>query len=152
MAQGIRRIVTGHDADGKAVVRIEDVGANRGSGRANHASQVIWTTNDIPVGFAEDGEDKGARDIGTTIPGGSVFRVVEYGPGVVPRNHRTDSIDYAVVISGEIDMEMDGTVAHLRAGDVLVQRGTIHNWINNGTEPCVIAFVLISAIGDTAVG
>ena len=96
--------------------------------------------------------DKGARDIGTTIPGGSVFRVVEYGPGVVPRNHRTDSIDYAVVISGEIDMKMDGTVVHLRAGDVLVQRGTIHNWFNNGTEPCVIAFVLISAIGDTAVG
>lgn len=95
MAQGIRRIVTGHDADGKAVVRIEDVGANRGSGRANHVSQVIWTTNDIPVDFAEDGEDKGGRDIGTAIPGGSVFRVVEYGPGVVPRNHRTDSIDYA---------------------------------------------------------
>ena len=56
------------------------------------------------------------------------------------------------MISGEIDMEMDGTVARLRAGDVLVQRGTIHNWINNGTEPCVTAFVLISAIGDTAVG
>ena len=152
MAQGIRRIVTGHDADGKAVVRIEDVGANRASGRANHASQVIWTTNDMPVGFSEDGEDKGARDIGTTIPGGSVFRVVEYGPGVVPRNHRTDSIDYAMVIAGEIDMEMDGTIVHLRTGDVLVQRGTIHNWINNGTETCVIAFVLISATGDTAVG
>ncbi len=152
MASGIRRIVTGHDADGKAVVRIEDVGANRGSRRANHATQVIWTTDDLPVDVAEDGEDKGARDIGTTIPGGSVFRVVEYSPGVVPRNHRTDSIDYAVVISGEIDMEMDGTVVHLKAGDVLVQRGTIHNWINNGTETCVIAFVLISAIGDTAVG
>ena len=113
---------------------------------------MIWTTNDMPVGFSEDGEDKGARDIGITIPGGSVFRVVEYGPGVVPRNHRTDSIDYAVVISGEIDMEMDGTVVHLGTGDVLVQRGTIHNWINNGTEPCVIAFILISAIGNTAVG
>ena len=70
----------------------------------------------------------------------------------MPRNHRTDSIDYAVVISGEIDMEMDGTVVHLKAGDVLVQRGTIHNWINNGTETCVIAFVLISATGETAVG
>ncbi len=152
MALGVRRVVTGHDAAGKAVVRIEDVGANLGSGRANHAAQVIWTTDDLPVDFAEDGEDKGARAIGTTIPGGSVFRVVEYGPGVVPRNHRTDSLDYAVVISGEIDMEMDGTMVQLRAGDVLVQRGTIHNWINNGTVPCVIAFVLISAAGDTAVG
>ncbi|MEK9678800.1 MAG: cupin domain-containing protein [Rhodospirillaceae bacterium] len=71
---------------------------------------------------------------------------------MTPRNHRTDSIDYAVVISGEIDMEMDDTVVHLSAGDVLVQRGTIHNWFNNGTKPCVIAFVLISAEGDTAVG
>ena len=122
------------------------------TGRANHATQVIWTTDGLPVDFAEDGEDKAAREIGTTIPGGSVFRVVEYGPGVTPRNHRTDSIDYAVVISGEIDMEMDGANVHLRAGDVLVQRGTIHNWVNNGTETCVIAFVLISAHGDTAVG
>ena len=61
------------------------------------------------------------------------------------RNHRTDSIDYIVVMDGEIDMELDGTVVHLKAGDVMVQRGTIHNWINNGTEPCVIAFTLVSA-------
>ncbi len=152
MALSVRRVVTGHDAAGKAVVRIEDLGANSGSRRANHAAQVIWTTDEVPVGFAEDGEDKGAREIGTTIAGGSVFRVVEFGPGVAPRNHRTDSIDYAVVISGEIDMEMDGANVHLRAGDVLVQRATIHNWINNGAEPCVIAFVLISSTGDTAVG
>jgi quercetin dioxygenase-like cupin family protein len=51
-----------------------------------------------------------------------------------------------VVISGEIDMELDnGVVAHLKQGDVLVQRGTIHNWVNRGKEVCVIAFVLISA-------
>ena len=87
-----------------------------------------------------------------TIKNGSVFRVIEFEPGVAPRNHRTDSIDYAVVMSGEIDMEMDDTVVHLKAGDVLVQRGTIHNWVNNGTAPCVIAFVLIGAEGDTAVG
>ena len=55
-------------------------------------------------------------------------------------------------MSGEIDMEMDDTVVHLRAGDVLVQRGTIHNWVNNGTEPCMIAFVLISSDSQTAVG
>jgi quercetin dioxygenase-like cupin family protein len=152
MAAGIRRVVTGHDADGKAVVRIDDVGTHQSSRRANHSAQLIWTTDGLPVDFTEDGEDKAARDIGTTITGGSVFRVGVYEPGVAPRNHRTDSIDYAVVISGEIDMEMDGTMVHLKAGDVLVQRGTIHNWINNGTEPCVIAFVLISAAGDTAVG
>jgi quercetin dioxygenase-like cupin family protein len=61
------------------------------------------------------------------------------------RNHRTDSIDYAVVMAGEIEMDLDGEVVKLKAGDVLVQRGTIHNWINRGTEACVIAFVLVSA-------
>jgi oxalate decarboxylase/phosphoglucose isomerase-like protein (cupin superfamily) len=49
-------------------------------------------------------------------------------------------------------MEMDDTVVHLKAGDVLVQRGTIHNWVNQGTEPCVIAFILISSDGNTALG
>jgi quercetin dioxygenase-like cupin family protein len=152
MPINIRRVVTGHDANGKAVVRIDDVGANVASGRPQMSRQLIWTTNDLPVHFTEDGEDKGTRDIGTTIKNGSVFRVVAYEPGVAPRNHRTDSIDYAVVMSGEIDMEMDDTVVHLKAGDVLVQRGTIHNWVNNGTAPCVIAFVLISSDGKTAVG
>ena len=96
-------------------------------------------------GFAEDGEDKGARDIGTTIAGGSVFRVVEYGPGVVPRNHRTASIDYAVIMAGEIDMLMDDSEVHLVAGDVVVQMGTNHAWANRGDEPCQIAFILIGA-------
>ena len=152
MTINIRRVVTGHDANGKAVVKIDDIGAHVESGRPGMTRQLIWTTNDLPVHFSEDDEDKGAREIGTTIRNGSVFRVLELEPGAAPRNHRTDSIDYAVVISGEIDMEMDDTVVHLKAGDVLVQRGTIHNWVNNGTEPCVIAFVLISSDGNTAVG
>jgi quercetin dioxygenase-like cupin family protein len=152
MTINIRRVVTGHDAHGKAIVRIDDVGAHVASGRPNMSRQLIWTTDDLPVHFAEDGEDKGAREIGTTIRNGSVFRVIEFEPGVAPRNHRTDSIDYAVVMSGEIDMEMDDSVVHLKAGDVLVQRGTIHNWVNQGTEPCVIAFILISSDGNTALG
>jgi quercetin dioxygenase-like cupin family protein len=152
MTINIRRVVTSHDANGKAIVRIDDMGTHVASGRPNMTRQLIWTTNDLPVHFAEDGEDKGAREIGTTIRNGSVFRVIEFEPGVAPRNHRTDSIDYAVVMSGEIDMEMDDTVVHLKAGDVLVQRGTIHNWVNKGTEPCVIAFVLISSDSNTAVG
>jgi quercetin dioxygenase-like cupin family protein len=152
MTINIRRVVTGHDAHGKAVVRIDDVGTHVASGRPRMTRQLIWTTNGLPVHFAEDDEDKGAREIGTTIKNGSVFRVIEFEPGVAPRNHRTDSIDYAVVMSGEIDMEMDDTVVHLKAGDVLVQRGTIHNWVNQGTEPCVIAFILISSDGNTALG
>jgi quercetin dioxygenase-like cupin family protein len=152
MAIHVRRVVTGHNENGKAVVKIDDVGKHVRSSRANMTQQVIWTTDELPVTFSQDDTDKGAREIGTTIKNGSVFRVIEFEPGVAPRNHRTDSIDYAVVISGEIDMEMDDTVVHLKAGDVLVQRGTIHNWVNQGPVPCVIAFVLISAEGDTAVG
>ena len=71
---------------------------------------------------------------------------MKYDPGVAPRMHRTDSVDYGVVVSGEIDMELDNeTTVTLRAGDMLVQRGTMHNWINRGTEPCVVAFCLIAA-------
>jgi quercetin dioxygenase-like cupin family protein len=81
-----------------------------------------------------------------------VFRVVEFAPGVAPRVHRTDSVDYAVVMSGEIDMELDDSVVHLKAGDVLVQRGTIHNWVNRGSAPCVIAFCLVDAKPVTAGG
>ena len=152
MALNVRRVVTGHDKDGKAVVVFDDTAEHQGSGRPNHKRQLIWTTDDLPVQFSEATDDKADRDIGTTIPGGSVFRIVEYQPGVTPRNHRTDSVDYAIIMDGEIDMQLDETVVHLKAGDVLVQRATIHNWVNNGTVPCVIAFILISSEGDVAVG
>jgi quercetin dioxygenase-like cupin family protein len=86
------------------------------------------------------------RETGTTLDNGTVFRILELQPGNTPRVHRTDSLDYAVIMSGEIDMELEtGEITHLKAGDVVVQRGTVHNWVNRGTEPCVIAFVLIAA-------
>ena len=112
---------------------------------------VIWTTEGFPVDN-HGGADASGRKVGTTLDNGTVFRVVSFGPGVTPRNHRTDSIDYAIVLSGEIDMDLDGTNVHLKAGDVIVQRGTIHNWFNRGTEPCVIAFVLIAAHAAVAGG
>ncbi len=59
--------------------------------------------------------------------------------------HRTDSIDYAVILNGEIDMELDDSTVHLKAGDVLVQRGTIHNWVNRGTAALHHRFILIAA-------
>lgn len=140
----VRRVVTGHDAEGKAVVSIDENCRNIRSGRPHHQSCVVWSTDTFPAdnGGSEDG---GARAVGSTDPKGTVFRIVRYEPGVAPRNHRTESIDYAVVMDGEIDMELDGTFVHLRAGDVLVQRGTIHNWVNRGEKPCVIAFVLVAA-------
>jgi len=140
----IRRIVTGHDRDGRAVVEIDEIARNVTSRRSAHASCVIWSTGSFPSDNAAT-EDGGLRAVASTDPGGTVFRIVEFAPGVAPRNHRTESIDYAVVMAGEIDMEIDGASVHLKAGDVLVQRGTIHNWINPGSAPCVIAFVLIAA-------
>jgi quercetin dioxygenase-like cupin family protein len=140
----LRRVVTGHDASGRATVRIDEPVKNVISGRPGASSSVIWSTRGFPVDNDDD-FDGALRDVKTSEGDGTVFRVVRYEPGVTPRNHRTDSIDYAVVISGEIDMDLDGTVVHLRAGDVLVQRGTLHNWINRGREPCVIAFVLVGA-------
>jgi quercetin dioxygenase-like cupin family protein len=140
----IRRVVTGHDAKGRAVVKIDELCKNLISRRPRHQSCVIWSTGSFPADLSDD-RDGGAREVGSTDPNGTVFRLVEYQPGVAPRNHRTDSIDYAVVLSGEIDMELDGSVVQLKEGDVLVQRGTLHNWVNRGTRPCVIAFVLVAA-------
>ena len=144
MALQIRRVVTGHNASGRAVVKIDEVAKNLVSSRPGAAACVVWTTEGFPVDNTGE-EDAGLRKTGTTLDNGTVFRILELAPGVTPRNHRTDSIDYAVVISGEVDMELDDTTVHLKAGDVLVQRGTIHNWVNRGSEPCVIAFVLIAA-------
>jgi len=144
MALRLRRVVTGHDANGKAVVKIDEVSQNLAMGRPGRSACVVWTTESFPANNTGEA-DEGLRQVGTTLKNGTVFRVIEFSPGVAPRNHRTDSIDYAVVMSGEIDMELDDTVVHLKAGDVLVQRGTIHNWVNRGTEPCVMAFILIDA-------
>ena len=140
----VRRVVTGHDKDGKAVVAIDEVSRDVVSYRPGATIANIWSTAGFPVDNTNTAD--GAKEItGTTRDGGAVFRVIEYAPGVAPRNHRTNSIDYAVVLSGEIDMDLDGEVVTLRAGDVLVQRGTIHDWINRYQVPCVIAFVLIDA-------
>jgi quercetin dioxygenase-like cupin family protein len=144
MALQFRRVVTGHDETGRAVVKIDELSRNLASSRPGATASVVWTTKGFPVDNTGN-EDHGRRPTGTTLENGTVFRVLELAPGASPRNHRTDSIDYAVVMAGEIDMELDDTTVHLKVGDVLVQRGTIHNWVNRGTVPCVIAFVLIAA-------
>ncbi len=144
MALKLRRVVTGHDQDGRAVIAIDEICKNVVSRRPNHESCVVWSTGSFPTDNS-GADDGSARPVATTDPNGTVFRIGVYHPGVAARNHRTESIDYAIVISGEIEMEIDGATVRLRAGDVLVQRGTIHNWTNPGTEPCVIAFVLVAA-------
>ncbi len=119
MSLRIRRVVTGHDKNGRAIVSIDEPVKNVAQTRPGAEATVIWTSEGLPVN--NDGSaDTSTRKVGTTLENGTVFRVVSFGPGVAPRNHRTDSIDYGTVISGEIDMELDGSSVHLKAGDVLV--------------------------------
>jgi quercetin dioxygenase-like cupin family protein len=159
MAYECRRIVTGHTPEGKSTVlydssmpllEADSAGGPRQEDRAGAASAVIWTTQG-PVDN-DDPSDTALRKVGTAESDGTVFRIVQYAPGAAPRHHRTNSIDYAVVISGSMEMELDNETVRLNAGDVLVQRGTIHNWVNNGAEPCVIAFVLVGARPATVNG
>lgn len=99
-------------------------------GRTGVTSGVVWSTKGFPVSN-EGGIDPTQAVYKTTLENGSLFRIVRYEYGGVPRNHRTDSIDYAVVISGKIDMELDdGLSVSLQAGDVLVQRESVHNCNN----------------------
>jgi quercetin dioxygenase-like cupin family protein len=144
MAWSVRRVITGHDATGRAVVKIDEVARHAFVGRPGATACNVWTTEGFPVDNDRD-EDAGLRKVGMTLPNGTIFRMIEFAPGVAARNHRTSSIDYIAVVSGEIDMELDGSLVHLEAGDVMVQRGTIHNWVNRGTAPCVLAVILIDA-------
>jgi len=77
---------------------------------------------------------------------GSVCRVVEFAPGGAKFMHRTETLDYAICLKGECDLELDdGRTVPMKAGDICVQRGTMHAWVAKGSEPVVFAFVLIDA-------
>ncbi len=170
----VRRVVTTIDKNDKAVVLLD--GANphkKVRPNTQTVSRLLWVTDKTPADLSGS-EDRAAIDIGIMPPrGGSIFRIVDFPPeteqmrkldpstmhhslgdgapkrGLPPRHpamHRTRTIDYAIVMAGEIDMLLDDTEIHLKAGDVLVQQGTNHAWVNRGTEPCRIAFILIDAV------
>ena len=165
----MRRIVTGHDASGRAVVLIDDAPSALVLEKAGGLRLTeLWQTQETPARFAARDQARRERRI-EPDPGGSVFRIIDYPPdrerlariqpeahfasmGVEaapaekrrhPGMHRTRTIDYAIILSGEIDMLLDDTEVHLKAGDILVQQATNHAWVNRGKEPCRICFVLI---------
>lgn len=174
MSSKIRRVVTGHDENGKAIVIMDGEAGNVRIRKATGLrSTLLWVTDATPADISGV-TDEADREIGVAPPPmGSIFRVVEFPPekdvegtidnkemmkemgltssgpsGEKPRHaamHRTESIDYAVVLKGEIDMLLDDSEVHLKAGDFVVQRGTNHAWANRGEEPCRIAFILIVA-------
>ncbi|MGA3400659.1 MAG: cupin domain-containing protein [Acetobacteraceae bacterium] len=149
MTLQVRRIVTGHDANGKAIVTTDErLTATSGPGRARCE---IWSTDRMPVDNSDAAE--AAQRQGFVVRHnyvgsgqGTVVRVVEFAAGSPKFMHRTETVDYAILLSGECDLELDdGATVHMTAGDIVVQRGTMHAWVNHGTQPCVFAFVLIDA-------
>ncbi|MGH7246770.1 MAG: cupin domain-containing protein [Pseudomonadota bacterium] len=144
----IRRVVTGHGDDNVARVIIDGPAANAKNPRPGVSSTLMWCTDAMPadIGIGEDIEDMGARILGTAPPqNGSRFIVMEFAPGVASEMHRTETIDYIAVLHGKIDMDMDDSTVKLEAGDIMVQRGTHHAWVNRGKEPARLAIVLIDA-------
>lgn len=149
----VRRIVTGHDAAGKAVFRSDELLPVEPIPSGDAAFSLVWTTASVPADN-NDETDGRLRDAGLTLHQGSVIRIVDMLPGGESPMHRSSSIDYGIVLSGEVELELDdGATTIARAGDIIVQRGTIHLWRNrSASEICRIAFVLIEAAPVTVNG
>lgn len=142
----IRRIVTTHDAAGKAVVQQDDIAGNHKWSGRGMVSTLIWSSDECPAEIWTD-EDYGARRIGTQPPAnGNRFTINDYPAGMPGRMHRTDTLDIIFCVSGSIDMELDdGAEVTMNPGDVMVQQGTNHSWINRGDETCRLAIILLDA-------
>ena len=166
----MRRVVTGLDGRDHAVVLFDSRMPLKPVAPGIIATN-FWITDSYPPHLTKD--DPSGRQIGTAPPdNGTKFRVVEFLPldaatearmppemlqkgisnppsrGIPVRHplmHRTRSLDYAIILSGEIDMMLDDGDVHLKPGDVIVQQATNHAWVNRGKEPCPILFVLMDS-------
>lgn len=149
----LRRIVTGHNADGRAVVIADTVLDGTPSPSGDALFTLVWTTATAPVDN-DDPADGRDRVVGLTLRGGSVLRVVELMPGKRSAMHRTNSLDYGIVLSGAIELELDDDgVTLIEAGSIVIQRGTIHAWRNpSANTPARVAFVLLDATPATIGG
>lgn len=173
MIQRVRRVVTGHDAEGRSII-FSDGPATSVKEIASFPGLALtdfWETAGAPASNAGSA-DAAARPVRLEPPqNGTLFRLVEFPPDASrprdadsregfksigaghtqdagsadPMMHKTSTVDYAVVLKGEITAVMEKGETLLRAGDVLVQRGTNHSWSVRGKEPCLVAFVLVSA-------
>ena len=145
MAANIRRVVTANDNEGKSEVWIDDLAQNVKVSRSGVTGTVVWTTDTVPPDLS-GAEDLGDKEVERPpVRRGTIFRIIEFQPGNTTDMHVTQTIDYAIVLKGEIDMRLEKGAVHLVAGDVIGQRGTLHDWVNTGDEVCVIAFILIDA-------
>ena len=143
----VRRVNTGHNANLHSKIISDRLTTNARRVQHRLATTVIWNTDRMPaeIRTGEDVDDvSGVHEI-KLRPNGTQFVVVDFEPGVVDVWHRTETIDYVIVVSGEIDMELDDSTTRLEAGDVVVQRGTYHAWANRGSAPARLMAVLIDA-------
>ena len=155
----IRRVVTGHDEGHVAKVLLDEPATNAKHPQAGLVSTMMWCTEGAPaaIPIGEQPEDMGARVLGTAPPrNGTRFAVIDFPPGNQPHLHRTETIDYVIVIEGEIEMDMDASSVKLKAGDIMIQRGTNHAWANRSSKRARVAFVLVDAeplgIGSPVIG
>ncbi|MFT4123084.1 MAG: cupin domain-containing protein [Microbacteriaceae bacterium] len=147
-----RRIVTGHDESGRSVVLSDGpVPVSRELPADRVGFHEVWVTEQTPAPIAavEPGEPT-ERVLQVPPPRhGTRIRVNEFLPGGLDENglqspvHRTESVDYGIVIEGEITLLLDDSEVVARAGDIIVQRGTSHAWANRGDTPARVVFVLI---------
>lgn len=145
MGKPIRCVVTGHDEAARASIRSDTSISPERIPSGDAAFALLWSTGSVPANN-NDETDGRKLETGLTLVKGSVIRVVDMLPGGVSPMHRTNSIDYGVVLSGQVELELDnGTRTQLGPGDVCIQRGTIHLWRTVGDEPCRIIFVLTEA-------
>lgn len=169
----VRRVVTGHDAAGKSTFLMDGQAPNvkEMSAMPGLALTDLWETKGAPA-RNEGAADNGDRPVRLEPPAnGTILRIVEFPPDSAwrgrtdgrdgfdsigaghaqdahstdPMMHRTASVDYIIVLKGEIHAIMDTGETLLKAGDVLVQRGTNHSWSVRGSEPCIIAAILVNA-------
>lgn len=142
----VRRVVTGHDVAGKAVVISDDVFIGQPNPNGTAVLTVIWTSEGAPVDN-DDPTDGRSRDVDLVLPGGSVIRTVDMFPGTTAPMHRTSSLDYGIVLSGSIELILDdGATTLVEQGGIVIQRGTIHSWRNPSADTTArVAFVLLDA-------
>lgn len=141
---GVRRVVTGSDGSGRSVFASDGPAPARGPLLFD-----VWSSESV-VRLPSDGRSPGVADL-FPGPGGFRFTVVGFAPGRDVPLHQSDTIDYGVVLSGEVWLEVDGgSETLLRAGDTVVQCGARHGWHNRSTETCLMAFALVGAAREAA--
>jgi quercetin dioxygenase-like cupin family protein len=139
-----RRVVTGHDEAGKSVFVSDGAPPVIRTAAEGAVFVELWSTDASPAPVAPTEPEPTERDL-TVPPGpsGTKIRINEIPPGAASPMHRTETIDYGVVLEGEIVLVLDDSETTLRAGDVVIQRGTDHRWENRSSEPTRVAFILI---------